>query len=536
MPVKASTRQKVYRERNLEKVRKRDRDRKKKARVKKAKTPSSKAFPASPSKAIAKWAREKLVVPPGHPLEGKPLVIPDFGLRFLEDVFCHSEASLIVARKNAKSAIVAVLLLAHLIGPLRKKGFRAGCVSLTREKAGELKRQAEAIVLASKLEGVRFMRTAAPSIVSDYGTVDILASGTDAGAASGFDLSIVDEIGLLKERDRGLVNSMRSSVSAKAGRFISLSVYGSGPFVPEILARKGDPSLAVHLYQSDPDLPLDDEKNWHLSNPGLVCGIKSLDYMKAESRRVLVTVSDQASFQSLDLNLQGHPSREMLCSTEDWKACEVEKLPPRTGSCFIGWDCGGALSMTALVALWPNGRLETFAAFGDTPGLMDRGAGDGVGGLYQEMKQRGELTTYAGRVVPVGEFLKDCAVRLKGQTIIQAGADRYRKSEALQAIEEAQLRWPIVWRGCGASAIADGSHDIRAFQKMIYAKATKARKSLLMRSAISESELSRRDGNPKLNKSRHHSRIDVLQAAVIAAGLLALSGGKVATRRVTILD
>ena len=90
-----------------------------------------------------------------------------------------------MARKNAKSAIVAVLLLAHLIGPLRKKGFRAGCVSLTREKAGELKRQAEAIVLASKLEGVRFMRTAAPSIVSDYGTGDILASGTDAGAASG---------------------------------------------------------------------------------------------------------------------------------------------------------------------------------------------------------------------------------------------------------------------------------------------------------------------------------------------------------------
>ena len=62
----------------------------------------------------------------------------------------------------------------------------------------------------------------------------------------------------------------------------------------------------------------------------------------------------------------------------------------------------------------PTEGLRHSPAFGDTPGLMDRGAGDGVGGLYQEMKQRGELTTYAGRVVPVGEFLKDCAVRLKG--------------------------------------------------------------------------------------------------------------------------
>ena len=84
--------------------------------------------------------------------------------------------------------------------------------------------------------------------------------------------------------------------------------------------------------------------------------------------------------------------------------------------------------------------------------------------------------------------------------------------------------------------MADGSHDVRAFQGAIYGKEIKAEKSLLMRSAISESELSRRDGNPKLNKSRHHSRIDVLQAAVIACGLLKLSGGKPPTRRVTILD
>ena len=107
--------------------------------------------------------------------------------------------------------------------------------------------------------------------------------------------------------------------------------------------------------------------------------------------------------------------------------------------------------MSALTAMWANGRMEVFAGFGDTPNLSDRGQSDGVGQLYERMKDRGELVLYAGRVVPVGEFLKDCAARLKGQTIIQAGADRYRKSEALQAIEEAELNWPITWRGTGAS-------------------------------------------------------------------------------------
>ena len=110
-----------------------------------------------------------------------------------------------MARKNAKSAIVAVLLLAHLAGPLRRLGWRAGCISLNREKAGELKRQCQAIAKASQLRDVRFLRSISEAIVSPYGSVDILASGADAGAASGFDLALVDELGLLQERDRPLV-------------------------------------------------------------------------------------------------------------------------------------------------------------------------------------------------------------------------------------------------------------------------------------------------------------------------------------------
>ena len=400
-------------------------------------------------------------------------------------------------------------------------------MSLSKEKAGELKRQVEAIATASGVKGLKFLRTAAPGIVSRWGAVDILASGSDSGAASGFDVSFVDEIGLMKERDRALLNGMRSAVSAKRGRFISLSVYGSGPFVPEIeeRSRAGDPGLRLHLYQSDPGKPIDSEDNFHLSNPGLSCGIKSLEHMRSEARRVLVTVSDQASFRSLELNLPGSPSRELLCTPQDWAALEVGTLPPRSGPVCIGIDLGGSLSMTALVALWPStGRLEAWAALPDTPNLRERGQADGVGAdLYEGMQRRGELAVYAGRLVPVGQFLKDCAARLKGCKVIAAGADRYRRSETLQAIEDADLNWNMAWRGTGASSTADGSHDVRSFQKLVYEKRIQVRESVLIRSAIGESVITRKDGNPKLEKSRHHSRIDVLQAAVIAAGLSELA-------------
>ena len=76
------------------------------------------------------------------------------------------------------------------------------------------------------------------------------------------------------------------------------------------------------------------------------------------------------------------------------------------------------------------------------------------------------------------------------------------------------------WRGQGASASADGSHDVRAFQRLILSGKLATPESLLMRSAIFESVI-RRDGagNPAIDKRRHHGRIDALSAAVIAAGL-----------------
>ena len=353
------------------------------------------------------------------------------------------------------------------------------------------------------------------------------------------DYGVLDELGLFAERDRELVNSIRTSTSSKDGRILSMSVVGSSPFVKELLQRheQGDKSLALFLHQpADPDCDLADEKAWHEANPGLKENIKSLDYMRTESARVKITVSDQSSFRALDLNLPGEPSREMLCGVDDWRACESEDLPPRNGSCVLGFDLGGSLSMSAVVALWSNGRLETWSAFPAVPDLKTRGQADGVGCLYEEMKERGELSVYAGRVVPVSEFLKDCGARLKGQRVLQCGADRYRKNEAIQALDSAALNWPVTWRGTGASATADGSFDVRAFQDLVYQGTIKTAPSLVMRSAITESEVTRKDGNPKLNKSRHHSRIDILQAAVICAGLLKLSKDEGQGARITILD
>ena len=493
-------------------------------------------FPADPAGAIAEWSKSHLVIPPSHPLQGHPLALPEFGVDFLRDVFTHRESCLLVARKNAKSSIIAILLLAYLAenGPLRCPGFRAGVCSISREKANELKKLMESICLASALKGIRFWRSPAPGRVSSpYGEVDILSADGTAGAASGFNLSVVDEIGLLSPRSRELVAGMRSATGSRDGRFISLSIWGSSPFVPEIVARRDDPGVAVHLYQSDPKAKLDDEAEWHKSNPGLASGIKSLDYMRDAAIQALHTPADQSKFRAHELNIPAKPDIETIFSLDDWQNCKVKTLPQKIGPCVCGFDLGGSRSMTALCAIWPtSGRIEAWGAFGGNPDLVDRGQSDGVGGLYLRMEKRGELWTYPGRVVDVSQFLKDCAGRFASK-VARSAADRYRAAETRDALDDASLRWPLEFRGTGASRVADGSFDVRAFQNLVLTKAIKHEGSLLLESAITEASV-RKDpgGNPALSKSRNNGRIDALSAAVLAAGLYKRLGASRPRRKI----
>ncbi len=92
-------------------------------------------------------------------------------------------------------------------------------LSANRGKAGELLRQCEEIAAASGLEGLQIRRTPWPGrLIGDGGaTLEIEGAGnaSTAGHASGYDVAIVDELGLLAERHRPQVVGMRSGISAR---------------------------------------------------------------------------------------------------------------------------------------------------------------------------------------------------------------------------------------------------------------------------------------------------------------------------------
>ena len=474
---------------------------------------------------LCKWARDTLKVPAGHPLAGEPMGVPSFGERFLRDALTHRESLLTVSRKNAKSAIIAILLLGYLAGPLAVRGWRGAVASINSAKAGELKRQMQEIAEASDLRGLRFLRSPTPGRVEAVGgTLDILSADKSAGAASGFDLVVVDELGLLHERDRELIAGLKSSTSARNGRFIAISIYGSAPFIPEMIERAGDPQVSIHAYVPEQTADPTDPETWAQGNPGLGT-IKPVEYMQDRARISGTNPSDFAFFRSEDCNIPGSPSLEMICTPSDWKRITDAPAAQRDGKCFIGLDAGGSSSMTAAAVVWPStGRLEVYAAFPTTEqfGLHERGRGDAVGKRYETLHSTGELWTYHGRrTTPVVPFLADVRERLGDQEVAALGADRYRRSEIIDYMSDAGLAWPLIWRGQGASSTADGSADVRAFQKSVLDGWLRpVSPCTIMVHSIAESVI-RRDslGNPALDKARQAGRIDPLSAALIAVGL-----------------
>ena len=124
---------------------------------------SKREAPTEPADELAIWTEKRLKVPPGHERAGESMTLPGFAVDFLRDALrpdCHT-AWMLLPRKNGKSASISCYILGSLCdgGPLRRPGFRAAVVSVTKEKANELKQQAQNIAEASALRGLTFKKS-----------------------------------------------------------------------------------------------------------------------------------------------------------------------------------------------------------------------------------------------------------------------------------------------------------------------------------------------------------------------------------------
>ena len=420
MPYKDPTAQRLADRERQRRYRARQREKKRSAAV------LAFPVPSDPVGELVTWSREVLKVPPGHPAAGEPMVLPGFAVDFLRAGGTHTRAPCASPGRTPRVQSSRYWCSGTWAGPLRRPGWRGAVASVSKEKAAELRTQVEGIAVASGLEGLRFKRSPYPgNVTSDSGSVEILSSDRTAGHSSSFDVVIVDETGLMPERSRDLLAGLRSSVSAKNGRIIHISVRGDSPLYGEILT---NPATVAHIHAAPDGCELDDEEAWKAANPGLGT-IKQTSYMRSEVERIRGAPGDENSFRAYDLNQALDPTREMILSPDDLRACFADELPPREGKCYLGFDFGEAVSATTCTAIFPQtGRAEFWMAFGDVPPIAERAKRDDA--PYAEMVQRGELHLYPGRVVRLDAFLSAVQHDLAGVRVKAAAADSYKRQRS----------------------------------------------------------------------------------------------------------
>ena len=274
------------------------------------------------------------------------------------------------------------------------------------------------------------------------------------------------------------------------------------------------------VHATRPDDPPFQMRTWRRANPSVGHLPSLLAKIREEAPGARVDPGLLAAFRALRLNAGTADSEvSTLLDAGLWQ--RIEGVAAVEGRPTWGVDLGGTAAQSAVSAFWPEtGRLMSLAAFPSEPSLEERGLKDGVGRLYRECAERGELLTLGGAAVDVGALMRAARDRFGRPSTVSA--DRWREGELRDALKAAGIRAALDLRGQG---FKDGGADVREFRRGCAEGRVTPAPSLLLTHAMSEARtISDPSGNAKLCKGseggrRHRARDDAAAAAILAVAV-----------------
>ena len=460
---------------------------------------------------------------------GGPLELFPWERRFVRGALRDGveTAALSVARGNGKSTLISALACAALDGPLAAPRGETVVVASSFDQA-RIAFEHVLGFMSDKLADRKRWRIQdsgnRASIENRETGTRVRVLGSDPRRAHGLApiLVICDEPA---QWENSTTDRMRAALETSLGKIAGarLIALGTRPADPQhwfekMLAGGADYSQNHAARDNDPPFHA---RTWERANPSL----RYMPTLRAVIRRAAVKAKrDPAllpAFQALRLNQGMHDvERAALLSAGLWESIEGDAQP--VGPCVWGVDLGGSAAMSAVCAYWPDtGRLVVLAAFPSTPTLSERGLRDGVGRLYGDMHGRDEVIVTGGRVVDVGDLLREALGRFGPPDAV--AADRWREGELKDGLDLAAVPTSaFVSRGQG---FKDGGTDVRDFRRACLTGRVIPAVSLLMRSAMREAvTVADPAGNEKLAKNseggrRSRARDDAAAAAILAVAV-----------------
>jgi len=479
---------------------------------------------------VIRFAHDFLVVPEGIHV-GKPLRLELFQQEFILAIFDNPEitrrAIMSIARRNGKTFIVAVILLAFIVGPLKVQNSTLASAALSRDQAALVfKLMSKMLDLSPRLAGLYRVVPSGKKIIGLKANVEYFALSSDAKTGHGNSLLVVllDEAGQVRGPSNDFVEMLTSSQgSYESPLFITIST--QAPSDADLLStwiddaqRTQDPKTVCHVYAADPDAELLDKEAWYAANPGL--GIfrseKDLEEQLVQASRL---PSMEAGARNLLLN-QRVSLEALYIAPSVWKSCASQPDLDvfRNNPCAFGLDLSLRTDLTAAViaAQDEDGFIHILPyIFTPSQGLRDREARDKA--PYSAWVRDGFMHTTPGAVVDyewVCNFLKK-EVYEKEFNLASVCFDRWRITEFQLAAERVGFdAGEYIEVGQGYQSM---SPRLELFESILLQGQLKHGGHPLLNMAVANAvAVSDPSGNRKLDKSNATQRIDPLVACVMA--------------------
>ena len=479
---------------------------------------------------MAEFAETYIRIPEGKDA-GKPLKLRGFQHEWLEAIYGTPTRTAIisVARKNAKSAFAAILLLGHLAGPEARLNSQLYSTALSRDQAAVVFGLASKMVrMSPDLSEIITVRDSAKELTCSLTGCTYKALSADACTAHGRSpvFLIHDELGQIRGPHSELFETMESGTGAHDSP-LSIIISTQAPTDADLLsmliddAKTGaDPLTKLIVYEAQKDCDLDDEAAWKAANPALGDFLNIASIRKAAGDAMRLP-SRESSFRNLNLNQRVAADGAFL-SADAWKlnAGEPDLSAFEDHPSWWGLDLSARLDLTALVGICrsPDGVIHVDARlFAPREGAKAREDRDRA--PYTTWARQGILTLTEGRSVDYGVVAVQLGDIMARGPVQAVAFDRWRIDQFKLELDRHGIEAPLVPFGQG---YRDMSPAIEALE--VEALAGKLRHGghpIMTWCAANAVVTMDPAGSRKLDKSKATGRIDGLVALAMAVGSMA---------------
>lgn len=495
------------------------------------------AKPLTRGERVIAFIERFCIVPEGTLLGQKVKLLP-FQKKFILDIYDNphgtSRAYLSIARKNGKTAIIACILLAHIVGPEAYQNSRIISGARSRKQAAEVFNYASKMIMMSpELSKLAKPTPSSKTIIGYAKNVEYQAISAEAATAHGGSpiLAILDEVGQVKGPTDDFVEAIETSQGAYEGRALLIAISTQAATDNDLFSRwiddaetSKDPRIVSHIYTAPAECDLQDEASWRAANPAL--GIfKSVSDVRDFAARAARQPTVESSFRWLHLNQRIDASAPFVTPAV-WKDCGTTDLADFDGlPVFGGLDLSEVNDLTALVLMAPKDGVwhvrPTFWLPND--GLRQKAKDDRV--PYDVWNTQGLLNTTPGPTVDY-EFLAAHLFDLKSRLDIRKIAfDRWNfrhlKPWLLKAdfTEEEVEGDTAIFEPFG-QGFASMSPALRSLETMLLnRKIAHAEHPVMNMCMVNATVKQDPSGNRKLDKQKSRGRIDGAVALAMATAV-----------------